>query len=351
MPPRSTRPLKVSLIHRLPVEGFYSIEGYFQRISQSLRSLGVEVVDHTSPYVSQGLLRRLKIVRFARRHQGDITHISGDIHFAALATEPARTVVTVHDCGRLHQLRGIPREILRQFWFDLPLRRVAAVTVISQAVKDDLLTWVPDLDPARIHIVPVSISAAFSFSAKPFDQQNPRILQVGTAANKNIVRLAAALEGIPATLVVIGRLSPELEAVLAQHRIRYENHRNISEQQVVELYRGADLLAFVSTLEGFGMPILEAQTIGRPVLTSNCASMPDVAGDAALLVDPLSVESIRAGLRRLIDEAPLRDALVASGRQNVKRFSSDAIAAQYLRLYQSLLNQRSSGEDGQSLSS
>lgn len=336
MPPSSTRPLQVSLIHRLPIEGFYSIEGYFQRVSQSLQSLGVEVANHTSPYPSQGVLPRLKIVRFARRHQGDITHISGDIHFAALGTDPRRTVVTVHDCGRLHQLQGMAREILRQFWFQLPLQRVAAVTVISQAAKDDLLTWVPDLDPARIQIVPVSISAAFRFSAKPFDPQQPRILQVGTAPNKNIARLAAALEGLEATLVVIGKLSPELEAVLARHRIRVENHRDISEQQVVELYEGADLLAFVSTLEGFGMPILEAQTVGRPVLTSNISSMPDVAGGAALLVDPLSVESIRAGLRRLIDEAPLREQLVARGQQNVRRFSSDAIAAQYLEIYHSL---------------
>jgi glycosyltransferase involved in cell wall biosynthesis len=336
MPPSSTRPLKLSLIHRRPIEGFYSIEGYFKRISQSLRSLGVEVTNHTSPYASQGLLQRLKIVRFANRHQGEITHISGDIHFAALGTDPGRTVVTVHDCGRLHQLRGLPREIMRQFWFQLPLRRVAAVTVISQAAKDDLLTWVPDLDPERIQIVPVSISAAFRFSAKPFASQNPRILQVGTAPNKNIVRLAAALEGMAATLVVIGKLSPELEAVLARHRIRVENHRDISEQQVVELYRGADLLAFVSTLEGFGMPILEAQTVGRPVLTSNCSSMPEVAGGAALLVDPLCVQSIRAGLQRLIDDAPFREELVARGQENVRRFSSDAIAAQYLEIYRSL---------------
>ncbi|MFN7898873.1 MAG: glycosyltransferase family 4 protein [Synechococcaceae cyanobacterium] len=333
--------MRVSLINRLPIEGFYSIEGYFQRTTQSLKSLGVEITSHTSPYASQGLLKRLKIVRFASRHQSDITHISGDIHFAALGTDPSRTVVTVHDCGRLHQLSGIPREILRQVWFQLPLRRVAAVTVISQAVKDDLLRWVPDLNPARIHIVPVSISSAFSFSAKPFNHQNPRILQVGTAPNKNIARLAAALEGMDATLVIIGRLNPDLEAVLDQHGIRYENHRNISELEVVELYRGADLLAFVSTLEGFGMPILEAQAIGRPVVTSNCTSMPEVAGGAALLVDPYSVESIRAGLRQVIEDGTYRDNLIARGRENIQRFSSDAIAAQYLSIYEALLKQHS----------
>ena len=337
MPPSSPRPLRVSFIHRLPIEGFYSIESYFQRTSQSLQSLGVAITNCTAPYPSQGLLPRLKIVRFARRHQGDITHISGDIHFAALGTDPARTVVTVHDCGRLHQLRGMSREILRQFWFQLPLRRVAAVTVTSQSVKDDLLTWVPDLDPKRIHIVPVSISSAFRFAPQPFQSRRPRILQMGTAPNKNIPRLAAALEGIEATLVVLGKLSPELEAVLARHRIPYENHRNLNEAEVVELYRGADLLAFVSTLEGFGMPILEAQAMGRPVVTSNCTSMPDVAGGAAVLVDPCSVSSIRAGLQQVMGDAAVRQRLIADGQRNIERFSSNAIAAQYLRIYQALL--------------
>ena len=119
--------------------------------------------------------------------------------------------------------------------------------------------------------------------------------------------------------------------------IPYENHRNLNEAEVVELYRGADLLAFVSTLEGFGMPILEAQAMGRPVVTSNCTSMPDVAGGAAVLVDPCSVSSIRAGLQQVMGDAAVRQRLIADGQRNIERFSSNAIAAQYLRIYQALL--------------
>ena len=334
--PDSQRPPKVSFINRLPIEGFYSLEGYFQRISAALASLGVSVDSHTSPYPSRGLIPRLKIARFASRHQADITHITGDIHFAALATDPERTVVTVADCGRLHQVGGLKRELLRQIWFERPLTRVAAVTVISQAVKEDLLTWVPTLEPARVHVVPVSISPRFTYSPKPFNRDHPRILQVGSTPNKNIPRLAAAMRGMNATLVLIGKLNQELEQVLAEHEIQVENHRDISEQQVVELYRSADLLAFTSTLEGFGMPILEAQAIGRPVVTSNCTSMPEVAGAGALLVDPYSVDSIRAGLLRVIEAADERELLIARGQDNSQRFVADTIAAQYLEIYQSL---------------
>jgi glycosyltransferase involved in cell wall biosynthesis len=137
--------------------------------------------------------------------------------------------------------------------------------------------------------------------------------------------------------VIIGRLDENLKQLLAQHQIRYENHRNVSEDEVVSLYQSVDLVAFASTLEGFGMPILEAQATGRPVLTSNCTSMPDVAGAGALLVDPYSVASIRAGLLRLIEDEAYRQELITSGQDNIRRFSSEAIAARYLELYESLL--------------
>ena len=328
--------MRISFVSRRPIEGFYSLESYFERVRASLLKLGVEVAHHVSPYTSQGLLNRLRIVRFARRNQGDLVHITGDIQFAAFGTDPARTVVTVADCGRLHQLQGWRREVLRQFWFRLPLRRVAAITVISQAVKEDLLRWVPELDPERIHVVPVSISPAFVYCPQPFNSQSPRILQVGTTANKNIPRLAQALRGIDCTLVVIGRLSSDLMSVLEEQGIRVENHCGIGEEEVIEQYRRADLVAFASTLEGFGMPILEAQSVGRPVVTSSVTSMPYVAGDGAVLVDPFSVASIRAGLLRVIEDGALRAELIERGRRNVRRFDSDSIATLYLDLYRSL---------------
>jgi len=328
---------RIAFINRRPVEGQYSLESYFKRIGESLRSLGVDLRSCTSPYNSKGLIPRLKIIRFANQQQETINHITGDIHFAALGLDPSRTVVTVADCGRLHQLTGIKKELLRQIWFELPLRKVAAITVISQSVKEDLLNWVPTLSPEVIHVIPVSISPIFTYSERIFNHSNPRILQIGTKANKNLPRLIQAMQGLDATLVIIGKLDKDLLRLLSAYNIRYENHSGLSEVEVVDLYRSSDLLAFASTLEGFGMPILEAQAIGRPVLTSNCTSMPDVAGGGALLVDPYSVSSIRSGLIRLIEDGSLREELITRGLSNINRFSSDAIAAQYLQVYQSIL--------------
>jgi glycosyltransferase involved in cell wall biosynthesis len=84
------------------------------------------------------------------------------------------------------------------------------------------------------------------------------------------------------------------------------------------------------------MPIIEAQWVERPVVTSNCSSMPEVAGDSACLVNPYDVKSIRCGLRRVIEDVAYRESLIERGRKNRERFSLNAVARQYLSLYEQL---------------
>ena len=93
-------------------------------------------------------------------------------------------------------------------------------------------------------------------------------------------------------------------------------------------------MCLVSTSEGFGLPIIEANAVGRPVLTSNISSMPEVAGNAACLVDPYDTSSIRRGIKRLIAEPDYREQLIAEGFKNVLRFRVESIATQYLSIYQ-----------------
>jgi glycosyltransferase involved in cell wall biosynthesis len=118
----------------------------------------------------------------------------------------------------------------------------------------------------------------------------------------------------------------------------YELASSLSFEELIQKYRQADVLMLCSTLEGFGMPIIEAQAIGRAVITSNCSSMPEVAGDGALLVDPLSVKSMREGLRKLISDSDLREKLIQKGFENVKRFDPKNISDKYFDLYQSLIH-------------
>ena len=117
------------------------------------------------------------------------------------------------------------------------------------------------------------------------------------------------------------------------NNIEFTNCWDISEDHMKEKYRSCDLVAFVSTYEGFGMPILEANATGRPVITSNILSMPEVAADAACIVDPFNTAEIRAGILRIITDQTYREQLNDNGRRNVLRYSPDTIAQQYAELY------------------
>jgi glycosyltransferase involved in cell wall biosynthesis len=117
-------------------------------------------------------------------------------------------------------------------------------------------------------------------------------------------------------LVIVGKPSKEMSKMLSFQCIKQEVKMNISQQVIIAEYYSYDVLAFVSTYEGFGLPIIEAQAAGRVVSTSNLATIPEVAGHGALWVNPFSINEIKEGVLEIINNAELREFLIAQGLAN-----------------------------------
>ena len=161
--------------------------------------------------------------------------------------------------------------------------------------------------------------------------------------NKNIERLAEALRGISCRLEVIGRPTESQVKALKEHGISYSCRENLPQTDLVRAYQSCDAVVFVSLSEGFGLPVVEAQACGKPVIASMIPPLTEVAGGSACLVDPLSPSSIREGVARVLDDIVYREALVARGRENVKRFGARQFVLAHARLYAEMCGQHLAG--------
>ncbi len=323
--------IRITHFMRRPRPNVFSIERLYEDVRGAMLE-DCRVTVWTCRHPSTGLWPRVKDMWAARKAQGEVNHVTGDVHYLTFLLDPKRTVLTVHDLVLLGRLRGVRRSIVWLLWYWLPVRRSRAVITISETTRAALLEAVR-CDPAKVRVIHNPVSAEFRPVPRPFNAELPRILQMGTKPNKNVERVAKALEGIPCRLAIVGPLSDAQTEALRRHGIDYENHVGLSREALVAQYAEADMLVFASTYEGFGLPIVEAQAVGRPVVTSNLSSMPEVAGDAACLVDPFDAASIRAGVLKVIGDEEYRQRLVEAGYSNVEQFRATAVAENYAALY------------------
>lgn len=181
------------------------------------------------------------------------------------------------------------------------------------------------------------MTSKIQFSENEFNAQEPVILQIGAKENKNLPNLIEAIASLRCRLLIVGQMTEQVKQLLNDNCICYENYVNISNNQIQNMYRRCDLITLISKFEGFGLPILEGNAAGKPVITSNISSMPEVAGNAAVLVNPDDVSAIRAAINSVIQSSELRNDLIKKGRENIRRFAPETVAAQYVELYRRVI--------------
>ncbi len=330
--------LKVTFFYRKKYPSAFSIEQLFKGIEQQLshNKSNIEIGNYELAYYNNKLKNVLKNIFQAKNHEGNINHITGDVYSIIFGFRHP-TIITIHDCNPLLRYsKWHPRYwFYRWIIYEWPIQKAQAITVISNKTKQELSDLV-SIDLKKIHVIPNYLNPEFKFTPFKFNHKNPRILQVGVKKNKNIKRLAIALNGIQCHLDIIGKPDDSDIYELNKNKISFSFETQLTSLEVIEKYKNCDLVVFASTYEGFGLPILEAQAIGRPVITSNISPMKEVAGKGAVLVDPYKSESIRLGIKEICMNENLRNQLIMDGCENIKNYSIVKITQKFHNLYSSI---------------
>lgn len=276
------------------------------------------------------------------------------------------TVVTIHDVTPLIFPRHYPLGFKGAFNFylqKLSLKNINAVITDSRSSKKGIVEYL-GVDEKKIF--PVYLAPAerfkkienkdlFKKNKSKYKLPNRFVLYIGNVNwNKNLINMAQACEELGVNLVLVGSgfeatgknlNHPEL-ASYQQFLKHFSSLPNIHilgfipDDDLAVILNLSESLLLPSFYEGFGLPILEAQACGVPVITGNTSSMPEVAGEGALLVDPENVENIKAAISGLLKQDNLRNNLIRKGFENVKKFSWEKVARETLDVYQKVLGRK-----------
>ena len=271
---------------------------------------------------------------------------------------PTRHVVTVHDLSFMRTPGAHPAHrrwyLTAATW--LSVRRARAVLADSLATKADVVELL-DVNPERVHVIYPGSEAAFrprqEAEVQAFRRSSqldrPFVLFVGTLEpRKNVDVLVRAFgvvarNGFQGDLVLAGGsgwATDAIDAALEESPVRGRIHRvgYVKQEDLPYWYCAADLVVYPSSYEGFGLPVLEAMASGTPVITSNRSSLPEVAGDAALTVDPRDIQQLAAAMTAVLASPERRTQMSDRGLAQARQFDWTVAAERCLSLYQRALH-------------
>lgn len=321
--------MKILYIYREKEKNEHSIEAVFDTVAMEMQKLGHDVHKWYKPVSMKSCI---KDILELRKQEYDLYHITGDVNYLWVFFPWSKTTMTVHDIGfyKNHPINFVRLvlvlAIIVSSWF------LKKITCVSDLTKRDL-NQILHIREKRIVVINNPLSLPVKRSKKVFQNDCPRILQIGTGDHKNLIGLIEAAKGLKCHIEIVGNPSENLRQKMEDYGEHYTISYRITVEEIIQKYEQCDILYFVSKSEGFGMPIIEAQTVGRPVITTSSEPTSTVSGNAAILCDADDYTAIRNGLQELICNSELRQDLINRGYSNAKKYNPLQIAKYYENFY------------------
>lgn len=260
-------------------------------------------------------------------------------YYRYCTNDNVRNITTVHDFTYEYYSSGLAKQV--HCWQKYnAIRHSDIIVCISENTKRDLLKFLPEVDESKIRVIYNGVSEEYHPLTTKLPDLSNYILFVGARGGyKNFDFVVEALQDTPYKLAICGRALLDEEQKRLDRTLgpnRYRLYKNISNEELNKLYNSVLCLAYPSSYEGFGIPILEAQRAGCPVIALNASSIPEVIGETPLLMQTLDKNQFIDRVN-LLKNAEIRGAVVAAGLENSKRFSWGKMAEEYMAIYRDLL--------------
>ena len=320
--------MKILYIYREKEKGEYSIEAVFDTVANSMENLGHEVYKWYKP-----------VSWWQAFKQGfDVYHITGDVNYLWLFFPWAKTTMTCHDIGMYkNHAKRIVTILYVWVCFIISQWFIKKMTAVSELTKSDLVN-ILKISEKKIQVIPNPISLPLSRCDKTFNHECPTILQIGTGWHKNLEGLLESVRGIKCHVEIVGKPDEADMKRLNDYGVDYNISSHLSVDEIICKYQECDILYFVSRSEGFGMPIIEAQTVGRAVITTNTEPTKTVANGAAIICGSEDHTSIHDAIVKLICDVEFRNGLIEKGYTNAAQYNAENIAKMYENFYKETFN-------------